>query len=75
MELDVRTLYLKDLTLLGCTVLDPRTFPSLIRHIESGALTPAVAEVYPLARLDDAQEAFGQKAHTGKIVIEVAPVQ
>lgn len=32
-SLDVRTLYLKDLSLFGCTVLEPETFPNLIRLI------------------------------------------
>ena len=74
MELDVRTLYLKDLTLLGCTVLDAATFPSLVRWIEAGEIVPAIADVFPLAEIHAAQAAFSDKAHAGKIVLEVAPV-
>ena len=33
-ELDVRTLYLKDLSFFGCTVLEPEVFPNLIKRIE-----------------------------------------
>ena len=33
-ELDLRTLYLKDLRLLGCTQLEPKVFPNLIEYIE-----------------------------------------
>jgi hypothetical protein len=32
-ELDVRTLYLKDLSVLGCTVFEPHVFSNLVRHI------------------------------------------
>lgn len=71
-ELDVRTLYLKDLTLYGCTVLDPGVFAQLIGHIEAGRIAPVVAARYPLERLVDAQKAFMEKRHTGKIVIEIA---
>ena len=68
-ELDVRTLYLKDLSLFGCTVLDPNVFPNLIRRIEQDDLYPLVAAVYPLERIAEAQTAFVKKNHIGKIVL------
>ncbi|MBY6017167.1 alcohol dehydrogenase family protein [Halomonas denitrificans] len=67
--LDVRTLYLKDLTLLGCTQLDSEVFPSLIDHIEQGRIKPLVALRFPLQAIHQAQEAFQQKQHVGKIVM------
>lgn len=70
-ELDVRTLYLKDLSLFGCTVLEPRVFANLIEHIEAGRISPLVAETYPLEKIADAQTAFLAKNHVGKIVLEV----
>lgn len=70
-ELDVRTLYLKDLSLFGCTVLEPRVFADLIGHIEAGRISPLVAETYPLEKIADAQTAFLAKNHVGKIVLEV----
>lgn len=70
-ELDVRTLYLKDLSLLGCTVLEPNIFTNLLRHIERGDILPLVAETYPLERIADAQAAFIEKNHTGKIVLSI----
>lgn len=72
-ELDVRTLYLKDLSLFGCTVLEPRVFANLIEHIEAGRISPLVAETYPLEKIADAQTAFLAKNHVGKIVLEVTP--
>ena len=49
--LDLRTLYLKDLTLLGCTVrTPPAVFSRLLGLIQEGALRPVVRAVYPLRR-------------------------
>ena len=68
-ELDVRTLYLKDLSLLGCTILDPEVFPSLIRYIEQERISPVVARTFPLERIAEAQAAFMSKQHVGKLVL------
>lgn len=71
-ELDVRTLYLKDLSLLGCTVLDEEAFPNLMERIESAEISPLVFQTLPLAKIVEAQEIFLQKRHIGKIVLTVA---
>ena len=68
-ELDIRTLYLKDLSLFGCTVLEPGVFTNLIEHIECGRISPVVAKIFPLERIADAQTAFMSKNHIGKIVL------
>lgn len=70
-ELDVCTLYLKDLSFFGCTVLEPEVFPNLIRLIETGSIRPLVAQVFPLTEIVTAQKAFLAKNHTGKIVLQV----
>lgn len=70
-ELDVRTLYLKDLSLLGCTVLGPEVFPNLIRAIERGVIAPVVYRSFPLERIREAQALFLQKRHVGKIVLKI----
>jgi len=70
-ELDIRTLYLKDLSFFGCTVLEPEVFGNLISYIEGGRITPLVAETYSLDQIADAQASFERKKHTGKIVLEV----
>lgn len=70
--LDLRTLYLKDQTFFGCTVLDDGVFASLVRRIERGEVRPVVAASYPLERIVDAQEAFLAKGHVGKIVLQVS---
>ena len=68
-ELDLRTLYLKDLRLIGCTVLEPEVFPNLVRVIERGEIAPMIAATYPLAEIVAAQQAFLTKRHVGKIVL------
>ncbi len=70
-DLDLRTLYLKDLRLIGCTVIEPEVFPNLIRYIESGEIKPILAATYPLNEIVAAQEAFLTKRHVGKIVLVV----
>lgn len=68
-ELDLRTLYLKDLTLYGCTILEPQVFPNLVGYIERGEIRPVVAATWPLAEIVAAQRAFLEKKHVGKIVL------
>ena len=67
--LDLRTMYLRDLTFTGSTVIDLEVMPNLIRYIEDGVVKPVLAASYPLAELHAAQEAFVSKTHTGNIVV------
>ncbi|MGV6838910.1 MAG: zinc-binding dehydrogenase [Planktomarina sp.] len=69
--LDVRTLYLKDLSFFGCTVLEPEVFGNLIKRIEAGQIKPLVAETHALQDIATAQDRFLRKDHIGKIVLEV----
>ncbi|WP_321829905.1 alcohol dehydrogenase family protein [Thalassovita sp.] len=71
-DLDLRTLYLNDLTIFGCTQQADSVFSDLVRYIEQGEVKPTVAMTYPLAELKAAQEAFLKKAHVGKIGITVS---
>lgn len=68
-DLDLRTLYLKDLALFGCTVLEPEVFPNLIGYVERGEIKPLLAATFDLADIVKAQEAFLSKKHVGKIVL------
>jgi NADPH:quinone reductase-like Zn-dependent oxidoreductase len=70
-ELDIRTLYLKDLSFFGCTVLDPEVFGNLVGRIERKEIAPLVAETHALRDIATAQKAFGEKGYIGKIVLEV----
>ncbi|MEM0907902.1 MAG: alcohol dehydrogenase family protein [Pseudomonadota bacterium] len=71
-SLDVRDLYLKDLTMLGSTLQSDTIFTDLIAIVEAGEISPLVSAVYPFEALQKAQEAFLEKSHVGKIVLDVA---
>jgi len=68
-ELDVRTLYLKDLTLIGCTFQDDIVFENLVDYIGRGEIRPLVAQTFPLDEIGRAQQVFLQKKFTGKLVL------
>ena len=70
-EVDLRTLYLKDLRVIGCTSQDEEVFRNLIAYVERGEIEPAVAATYPLAEIARAQEDFTAKAFVGKLVLVV----
>ena len=74
-EIDVRTLYLKDLTLMGCTFQEDEVFANLISYIEAGEIRPLVARTYPLSEIATAQEDFLSKKHTGKLVLMIPEVE
>ena len=68
-EMDVRTLYLKDLTLFGCTFQEDAVFGNLVSYIERGEIRPLVARTFPLREIGRAQEEFLAKGFTGKLVL------
>ena len=67
--LDLRTLYLRDLTLSGATVVPPGVFADLVGYVERGEIQPLLARSYPLEDLHRAQRAFVSKRHVGNIVV------
>jgi NADPH:quinone reductase-like Zn-dependent oxidoreductase len=67
--LDMRDLYLKDITLYGCTAWSAAVFPDLIGYIERGEIKPLLAATYPLQDMALAQQSFLQKQHTGNLVL------
>lgn len=68
-RIDLRTLYLKDLTLFGCTFQEDEVFENLVSYIEAGSIRPVVAATYPLKDIVRAQTDFLAKKHTGKLVL------
>ncbi|HMI36877.1 MAG TPA: alcohol dehydrogenase family protein [Steroidobacteraceae bacterium] len=68
-ELDLRTVYLQDLSLYGCTIPGHGLFAQLLRLIERGEIRPLISATYPLRDIVAAQQAFLQKRHIGKIVL------
>jgi len=68
-ELDVRTLYLKDLTFFGCTYQERVVFENLVSYVDRGEIKPMVSKTYPLSDIHEAQEDFIAKKFTGKLVL------
>jgi NADPH:quinone reductase-like Zn-dependent oxidoreductase len=69
--LDLRTLYLKDLCLLGCTIPRQDVFANLVGYIERGEIRPLISATYPLREIAAAQSLFMRKSHVGKIVLTI----
>jgi NADPH:quinone reductase-like Zn-dependent oxidoreductase len=67
--LDMRTFYLKDITLVGCTAWDEPVFPNLITYIENDEIKPLIAKTFPLEQIAAAQQVFMEKKHVGKFVL------
>ena len=70
-EIDLRTLYLNDLELVGATVYPPEVFAGLVDLVNAGRVRPDIAATFPLGEIHAAQEAFARKEHVGNIVITI----
>ncbi|WP_373503720.1 alcohol dehydrogenase family protein [Aestuariivirga sp.] len=68
-SLDLRDLYLKDITLIGGTAWDEPVFPNLMVYITRNEIRPLLAKVFPLHDIAVAQEEFLAKRHVGKLVL------
>lgn len=70
-DLDLRTLYLRDLQLHGATIYQPQVFADLVDYIEAEQVSPVVGGTFPLEQIHAAQEVFGTKEHLGSMVITI----
>ena len=68
-ELDLRTLYLRDLTFFGCTWQEDAVFDNLVQYIEENRIKPLVGRSYPLSEVAVAQKDFMEKRYAGKLVL------
>lgn len=68
-ELDLRTLYLKNLQFYGSTVFCHNTFPTLMGIVAASGVTPVVARTFPLSEIRAAQSEFLEKNHVGSMVL------
>ncbi|MEO0625276.1 MAG: alcohol dehydrogenase family protein [Pseudomonadota bacterium] len=68
-HLDMRDMYLKDITLIGCTAWDAAVFPNLISYIGRNEIRPLLAKTFPLKEIAAAQEEFMAKKHIGNFVL------
>ncbi|MFK7801448.1 MAG: alcohol dehydrogenase family protein [Anaerolineae bacterium] len=70
-EVDISHLYLNDWELIGSTVNELHVFPSVIKYVENNEIQPLLAGTYPLEKIHEAQAAFLEKKHVGKLVITI----
>jgi len=68
-QADLREIYLRDITIHGCTHTPHEVFAELIELINHGQLRPMVSATYPLQDIHAAQEKFMEKVLPGKIVL------
>lgn len=68
-QLDLRTMYLKHLDLIGCSQATRGEFADVLRYALSGRIKPLLAGTYPLREIHRAQSDFKRKAFVGKLVI------
>ncbi len=71
-ELDVRTLYLRDLSLFGSTYQPENILKDVISYADASEINPMIAETWPLSGLVDAQKSFLDKKYIGKIVLDLS---
>ncbi|WP_139980347.1 zinc-binding dehydrogenase [Nocardioides litoris] len=69
-QLDLRSLYLRSIALLGSTMHTPEQFGVLVAAANEGAIAPVVAQTHPLRAAGSGHEQFERRAHVGKIVLE-----
>lgn len=68
-DLDMRDMYLKDISLIGTTAWDEPVFRNLVLYIERGEIRPLLAKTFPLKDIVQAQQEFLKKTHLGNFVL------
>ncbi|MFF2454698.1 alcohol dehydrogenase family protein [Isoptericola sp. NPDC058082] len=68
-QLDLRTMYLKQLELHGSSQGTRTAFRRLVRYISDGEVRPLLDRTFRLSALHDAQRAFLAKSYVGKLVV------
>ncbi|MBD8079436.1 alcohol dehydrogenase family protein [Cellulosimicrobium arenosum] len=68
-DLDLRTVYLKQLELHGSSQGTRTAFRRLLRYIEDGDIKPLLDRTFRLSDFHDAQRTFMGKTYIGKLVV------
>ncbi|MFG1495676.1 alcohol dehydrogenase family protein [Saccharospirillum sp. HFRX-1] len=68
-ELDLRTMYLKQLQLHGSSQGTRTDFRRLVRYIENGQIKPLLDRTFKLSDFHEAQRTFISKTYIGKLVV------
>ncbi|CAD6553105.1 alcohol dehydrogenase family protein [Paraburkholderia sabiae] len=68
-QLDLRTMYLKQLQLNGSSQGTRGAFRRVLDYIQTGTIKPVLAATYPLSKFHEAQTQFMGKRFVGNIVV------
>lgn len=68
-EADLRDIYLRDITIHGCTHQPPEVFGRLVGMVNAGRIRPLISRTYPLKDITRAQADFQSKTLPGKLVL------
>ncbi len=68
-EADLREIYLRDITIHGCTHQSFDVFGRLVEMMNAGRIRPLISKTYPLKDIALAQEEFQSKTLPGKLVL------
>ncbi|SIT44402.1 Alcohol dehydrogenase zinc-binding domain protein [Paraburkholderia piptadeniae] len=68
-QLDLRTMYLKQLQLNGSSQGTRGAFKRVLHYIEAGTIKPILAATWPLSQFHEAQTQFMSKRFVGNIVV------
>ncbi|QWQ43739.1 zinc-binding dehydrogenase [Streptomyces sp. YPW6] len=68
-DIDVRRLYLANLSLVGSTMHTPRIFDRLVEIARRGDVRPVIAASFPLERVGEAQAQLARRGHVGKLIV------
>ncbi|WP_037315104.1 alcohol dehydrogenase family protein [Ruegeria halocynthiae] len=68
-QADLRDIYLRDITIHGCTHQAFEVFGRLVAMVNAGRIRPLISKTYPLRNIAAAQEDFQSKAFPGKLVL------
>ncbi|MGG0773329.1 zinc-binding dehydrogenase [Priestia megaterium] len=69
-QLDIRTVYLKHLSILGCTLGTRKEFDQMLAAIREGKIQPLIDKTFPLGKAREAQEYFKDSGKFGKVILK-----
>lgn len=68
-QADLRRIYLRDITIHGCTYQSPAVFARLVTMVRAGKIRPTIAATDPMHQITRAQADFQAKTQAGKMVL------
>jgi len=71
-QLDVFRAFLKQISILGCTMGSDQDFKDMLKFISEKKLKPYVEVVYPFSQIESAILSMDKGTHFGKIAIEIS---